>query len=171
MNWHKGALIGVVFTMVLGVLLTPLSAQPPSPWGPPRGMGGQRSPMPPFDREALFNHLNLTAQQRTRLTALMNETEEKMRQLLTRLHEQRMQLMQLYGQYQFDEKAAQRLINNINQIQAELLRGHHEHQKQLRRILDREQFERWNSWWRERMTPFAPPKGEWGRRRREGKPG
>lgn len=170
MRWQKLAIFGVLLVLALGALPTSLTAQPPSPWGPPRGMGGQRPPAPPFDREALFNHLNLTAQQRTRLTALMNETEEQMRQLLTRLHEQRMQLMQLYGQYQFDEKAAQRLINNINQIQAELLREHHEHQKQLRRILDREQFERWNSWWRERM-PFAPPKGDWGRRGRNGKPG
>lgn len=131
---------------------------------PPRPPEGQA-----IDREALFSRLNLTPQQRTRLTALMNETEEKMRELLTRLHEQRMQLMQLYQQYQFDERAAQRLIQGINQTQAELLRGHHEHQKQLRRILDKEQFDRWNEWWRQRM--FFPPKGDWGRRGRLGKPG
>lgn len=156
------SLIGV---MVLGALA---QGQPFSP--PPRGMGGQPPTPPSFDREALFARLNLTSQQRTQLINLMNETEEKIRQLLTKLHEQRMQLMQLYQQYQFDEKAAQRIIQSINQTQAELLKVHHENQKQLRRILDKEQFERWNQWWKERMF-FPPPKGDWGRRGREGKPG
>ncbi|MCL6473591.1 MAG: periplasmic heavy metal sensor [Firmicutes bacterium] len=153
-------------TIAAGVLAQ--GAPPPPP--PPRGMWGQPPPAPTFDREAMFNYLNLTAQQRTRLTALMNEFEEKMRQLLSRLHEQRMQLLKLYGQYQFDERAAQRIIQTINQTQAELLKMHHDHQKQLRRILDKEQFERWTQWWKERMS-FPPPKGDWGRRGRDRKPG
>ncbi len=139
--------------------------QPPPP---PRGQEGQPPPPPTFDRESLFNRLNLTPQQRTRLTALMNEMEEKMRQLMTRLHEQRMRLAKLYEQYDLDERAAQRLLSGIRQVQEEILKTHHEHQKQLRRILDKEQFERWKQWWRERM--FFPPKPDWGRRGRA-KPG
>ncbi len=162
----------VALTTLLGLVGTGVLAQgqPYAP-PPPRGMGGQPPPPPPpLDREAMFKHLNLTAQQRTRLINLMNETEEKMRQLFTKLHEQRMQLMRLYQQYQFDEKAALRIIQNINQIQADLLKLHHENHKQLRRILDKEQFERWNQWWKERMF-VPPPKGDWGRRGRDGKPG
>lgn len=158
----------VVWTAFLStVVLGALAQGQPYPPPPPRSMGGQP---PPFDREALFARLNLTAQQRTQLINLMNETEEKMRRLLTKLHEQRMQLIQLYQQYQFDEKTAQRIIQSINQTQADLLKVHHENQKQLRRILDKEQFERWNQWWKERMF-FPPPKGDWGRRGRDGKPG
>lgn len=161
--WSMVVWTAFLSTVVLGALA---QGQPYSP-PPPRSMGGQP---PPFDREALFARLNLTAQQRTQLVNLMNETEEKMRRLLTKLHEQRMQLIQLYQQYQFDEKTAQRIIQSINQTQADLLKVHHENQKQLRRILDKEQFERWNQWWKERMF-FPPPKGDWGRRGRDGKPG
>lgn len=162
--WCLVGLAAILAAMMTGALA---QGQPYTP-SPSRGPGGQ--PHPPFDREAMFKYLNITAQQRTRLIQLMNDTEEKMRQIFTKLHEQRTQLMQLYQQYQFDEKAALRLIQNINQTQAELLKLHHENHKQLRRILDKEQFERWNQWWKERM--FAPPpKGEWGRRWRDGKPG
>lgn len=160
---------GIILLLLLSAMVisgVQAQMQPPPP---PRAPGGQPTPPPPFDREALFAKLNLTAQQRTRLINLMNETEEKIRQLLTKLHEQRVQLMQLYQQYQFDERAAQRIMQSINQTQAELLKVHHENQKQLRRILDKEQFERWNEWWKERM--FFPPKGDWGRRGRGGKPG
>lgn len=139
----------------------------PAPPPPSRGQEGQPLPPPPFDRESLFNYLNLTSQQRTRLTALMNEMEEKMRQLLTRLHEQRMQLGKIYEQYDIDERTAQRLQNNIRQIQGEILKAHHEHQKQLRRLLDKEQFERWKQWWKEHA--FFPSKSIWNRRGR-GKP-
>mgnify|MGYP001031060077 CR=1 FL=1 len=158
-----------IVTLLIGVMVLGVSAQgqPFSP--PPRGMGGQPSTSLSLDREALFARLNLTAQQRTQIINLMNETQDKIRQLLTRLHEQRTQLMQLYQQYQFDEKAAQRIMQGINQTQAELLKVHHENQKQLRRILDRDQFEQWNQWWKERM--FFPPKGDWGRRGRGGKQG
>ena len=161
----------IMLTSLIGVIVAGALAQeqPYSP-PPPRGMGGQPPKPRPFDREALFARLNLTPQQRIRLINLMNETEEKIRQLLTKLYEQRLQLMQLYQQYQFDEKAAQRIIQSINQTQAELLKVHHENQKQLRRILDKEQFDRWNQWWKEHM--FLPhPKGEWRRLRRDGKPG
>ncbi|MGC8784925.1 MAG: Spy/CpxP family protein refolding chaperone [Armatimonadota bacterium] len=161
---------GMILLLLLGGLVISgalAQAQPPPP---PRAPEGQPPPRAFFDREALFARLNLTAQQRTRLTNLMNETEEKLRQLLTKLHEQRTQLMQLYQQYQFDEREALRLIQNINQVQADLLRVHHENQKQLRRILDKEQFERWTQWWKEHMF-FGPPKGEWGRRGRGNKPG
>ncbi|GBC94941.1 hypothetical protein HRbin16_00726 [bacterium HR16] len=160
---------GMILLLLLGGLVISgvlAQVQPPPP---PRTPEGQ-PPHAFFDREALFARLNLTPQQRTRLTNLMNETEEKLRQLLTKLHEQRMQLMQLYQQYQFDEREAQRLIRSINQVQADLLRVHHENQKQLRRILDKEQFERWNQWWKERMF-FPPSKGDWKRRGRDGKPG
>ncbi len=159
----------VVLTVLIGTVAAGALAQgQPYPPPSPRSMGGP--PHPPFDREALFARLNLSAQQRTQLINLMNETEEKIRRLLTKLHEQRMQLIQLYQQYQFDEKTAQRIIQSINQTQAELLKTHHEHQKQLRRILDKEQFERWTQWWKERMF-FPPSKGDWGRRGRDGKPG
>ncbi|MEJ5250833.1 MAG: periplasmic heavy metal sensor [Chthonomonadetes bacterium] len=159
-------LLVLVLLLLLGAVAPGARAQFQPP--PPRGQEGKPPPPPPFDRESLFNRLNLTSQQRTRLTALMNEMEEKMRQLMTRLHEQRMQLAKLYEQYDFDERAAQRLLSGIRHVQDEILKTHHEHQKQLRRILDKEQFERWKQWWRERM--FFPPKPDWGRRER-GKPG
>lgn len=152
-RWVFGVMLLILF---IGTVDTDVVAQfqpvPPLP----RGREGKPSLPPSFDRESLFNRLNLTPQQRTRLTALMNEMEEKMRQLLTRLHEQRMQLAQLYEQYDIDERAAQRLQSNIRQIQGEILKIHHEHQKQLRKILDPDQFERWKGWWKERMS--FPPK-------------
>lgn len=158
-------LLGVAFLLTVATWVGASAcaqAQPPS--SPPRGFP---TPPPPFDREALFNRLNLTPQQRARLTTLMNEMEEKMRQLLSRLHEQRKQLVKMYEQYDFDERSAQRLLNSINQTQSEILKMHHEHQKQLRRILDKDQFDRWQQWWRERM--FFPSKPGWERRGR-GKP-
>lgn len=154
----------MLLILLIGPVDTGVMAQfQPAP-PPPRGREW-RPPIPPsFDRESLFNRLNLTSQQRTRLTALMNKIEEKMRQLLTRLHEQRTQLAQIYEQYDIDERAAQRLQSNIHQIQGEILKIHHEHQKQLRKILDRDQFERWKGWWKERM--FLLPKSNWGQRGR-----
>jgi len=129
-----------------------------------RGQEKQPPPPPSFDRESLFNRLNLTSQQRTQMTALLNEFEEKMRELLWKLHEQRMQLTNLYQQYELDERTAQRLQSSIRQTQGDILKLHHEHHKQLRRILTKEQFDRWNQWWKERM--FTPPKNDWGRRGR-----
>ncbi len=161
---------GMILLLLLSGLVISGALAQVQPPPPPRAPEGQPSPPAFFDREALFARLNLTVQQRTRLTNLMNETEEKLRQLLTKLHEQRTQLMQLYQQYQFDEREALRLIHSINQVQADLLKVHHENQKQLRRILDKEQFERWNQWWKERMF-FPPPKGDWKRRGRSDKPG
>lgn len=168
---HCQRLFGLTLLLLFaGVVVSGVSAQfqPMTP-PPSRGQEGQPPHPPAFDREALFNYLNLTPQQRTRLTALMSEMEEKMRQLLTRLHEQRVQLGKVYEQYDIDERTAQRLQNTIRQIQGEILKAHHEHQKQLRRILDKEQFERWKQWWKERM--FLPSKPDWGRRWRGGKPG
>jgi Spy/CpxP family protein refolding chaperone len=167
--WRIGCTVALAALLAIAATKAPSQAQPSAPYYP-RGMGGQPPLAPAFDREALFSRLNLTPQQRTQLINLMNETQEKIRQLLTKLHEQRMQLLQLYQQYQFEERTAQRLIQNINQTQADLLKVHHENQKQLRRILEREQFEQWNQWWKERMF-FAPPKGEWERRKRGGKLG
>lgn len=150
---------GIALLLVLtgGLIPGTLAQSPPMPGSP------QQPPSrPSFDRESLFNRLNLTPQQRSQMTALMNEFEEKMRQLFSRLHEQRTQLANLYLQYELDERAAQRLQSSIRQTQGEILKVHHQHHKQLRRILTKEQFERWNQWWKERM--FYPPKDGWGRR-------
>jgi Spy/CpxP family protein refolding chaperone len=162
-------LSGTILLLLLSGLVSSGASAQIQPPPPPRASDGQPPPPPPFDREALFARLNLSASQRTRLTNLMNETEEKLRQLLMKLHEQRMQLAKLYEQYQLDERGAQRILQSIHQLQGELLKVHHEHQKQLRRILDKEQFERWNQWWKEHMF-FSPPKGDWRRRGRFGKP-
>lgn len=161
-RWVFGIMLLI---LLIGAVDTGVMAQfQPAPPSTPRGREGRPPVSPSFDRESLFNRLNLTPQQRTRLTALMNEMEGKMRQLLTRLHEQRMQLAQLYEHYDIDERAAQRLQSNIRQIQGEILKIHHEHQTQLRKILDRDQFERWKQWWKERMS--RPHKGDWGGRGR-----
>ncbi len=157
-----------IVLLLASVWTTSALAQfPPMP-RPTRGPERKPPPPPPFDRESLFNRLELTAQQRTQMTALLNQFEEKMRQLYTRLHEQRMQLTNLYLKYEIDERSAQKILNSIRQTQDEILKAHHEHHKQLRRILTKEQFERWNDWWKERM--FFPPQGDWGRRGRS-KPG
>lgn len=156
----------LLFVWLLGLalaVLTDTCIAQPQPFGPPpKSIGRGGPPVPrPFNREDLFVRLNLGSQQRTRLIKLMDEYEVKMRELLTKLHKQRMDLISLYEQYQFDEKEAQRLIQGINQTQNELLKVHHDHHKRLRTILSKEQFAQWTQWWKEQVFPFGP-----GRRQR-----
>jgi len=96
-------------------------------------------------RAAAWCDLGLTPEQKQALEKLASDTRRQIMPLRRALAEKRRTLVELYAQYNLDEKKARETTATINNLQRRLLDANLQNQIGLRQILTRDQFERFSA--------------------------
>lgn len=134
----------VVAALVGGLYGSASAAPPPNPWGflvgesergagipgeqgppapgAPGVMGGPREKMPfPCCRECLGKLIDLTGEQKNRISALLEDERDAVSPLLKREEELRRQLHRTERAASFDESGVRKLAASLNQAETELI--------------------------------------------------
>jgi len=174
----------VVAALVGGLYGSASAAPPPNPWGllvgesergagvpgeqrPPASgapgvMGGPREKMPsPCCRECLGKLIDLTGEQKKRISALLEDERNAVSPLLKREEELSRQLHRTEQAASFDESGVRKIAASLTQVGTELIVIRARTQNRILSVLTPEQ---------RRLTeklelskvprPFPPPKGE-----------
>lgn len=134
-------------TLAALILASPAWASARPAEGPP--------PRPPVRR--LLEEMDLTPEQQRQLLQLRRTRGREQAQLGPQIRARRRELADLYRAYPLDEARASALIRQIAQLETSRLRVQLRHQAELRRILTRDQFERFTRMLEDR-TPAPPPR-------------
>ncbi|MBW3625838.1 MAG: hypothetical protein KY468_20795 [Armatimonadetes bacterium] len=84
---------------------------------------------------------DLTADQKTRLRAVMEDARRDTRHMYDQLRRARVQLGDLYKSYNLDERRIRDTVRWMNRIQNDLQFRHLQTQREIRRIVNPAQFE------------------------------
>jgi Spy/CpxP family protein refolding chaperone len=105
--------------------------------------GGQQRGPSDEEKEKSRLRLGITVDQQNRIEALFKATGQQMHDLYTKLHEKRNELRtNVYGQYSFDVRQAKAAQNEILAINKLILEVQADTELKMRKILNRQQFER-----------------------------
>lgn len=141
----KRLLVPLLILTGLVFLLPGAPAQDGGPFGGGRGGGprfGQPPTLSPEEREKFRQRLGISAQQQEQMDTLFNDSFKQRRVLGEKLGELFKQRSEISDVYDFDKKRDWALRRDIERIYSQLLRIHSDSEEKLRRILNREQFDR-----------------------------
>ena len=137
-----------LFTLLLTILGPPLGAgipqADPSREGPRfllAQFGGQR-PGTEEEKEKARVRIGMTKEQQAQIEALYAGTDQQMRDIGGRMRDLYRQLRTLYDSYDFDRRQAGDIRKEIADLHRKILHLHYDNEEKLRRILNREQFQR-----------------------------
>jgi Spy/CpxP family protein refolding chaperone len=138
---HVSLLALLSLSLLSGALLGQVG--PPS-FGGGRSPGGRFTPPPPTpeEREKFRQKLGITVQQQEQMDILFMESNKQRRALSERLRDLFNQRQIITDVYDFDRSRESAVRKEIGQINNQLLKIHSDSEEKLRRILNREQFER-----------------------------
>lgn len=94
------------------------------------------------DDDRARKRLGITREQQNQIEALYRATDRQRRDLRTRLDTLYREMDRLYARYDFDRARARTLANEISTLRRRSLLLYTDNEEKLRRILNREQFER-----------------------------
>lgn len=121
----------VAYGFVAACLTAGASAQPPGPSGATR--------IPPTET---MRALNLSAEQKSRLRDLGEESRVRTKNLGDAMWKARQELEGIYSQPKLDARRARQLNDKINELQKDMLDEHLRVEQKLRSILTPDQFTR-----------------------------
>jgi Spy/CpxP family protein refolding chaperone len=106
-------------------------------------LGGQQHGPSDEEKEKSRLRLGITVDQQNRIEALFKATGQQMHDLYTKLHEKRNELRtNVYGQYTFDARQVKAAQSEILAINKQILDVQADTEVKLRKILNRQQFDR-----------------------------
>lgn len=153
----KQKLTSLCSLLCLSALLTGTLLQQPPAFGQ-RPDGGRRFGGPPQftpeEKEKFRQKLGITVQQQEQMDGLFAESDKQRRVLGTRLRELFDQRQAVCDVYDFDRSREGSLRKEISQVYNQILKIHSDTEEKLRRILNREQFDRLVSLRKETMRTF-----------------
>jgi Spy/CpxP family protein refolding chaperone len=112
----------------------------PRPSGPPRPFFDS-----PEEKERVRLRIGITKEQQAQIEAAHQELDQKRRELGARLWEQYRKLGAVYTAYDFDRQQAKAIRREIFSLHRQILDLHAENEERLRKILSKEQFERFQA--------------------------
>jgi len=106
-------------------------------------LGGPQHGPSDEEKEKSRLRLGITVDQQNRIEALFKATGQQMHDLYTKLHEKRNELRtNVYGQYSFDNRQVKAAQSEILAINKQILEVQADTEVKLRKILNRQQFDR-----------------------------
>src|SRR5690348_1432026 len=130
----------IVPALLLSLLAPVLGAQRP---------GGPPGPPSEEEKERIRGRLGITRDQQTQIEAIFADTGRQMREIDTRMRDLYHQLYAAYDAYDFDRNQAHALRKEIAGLYRRRMALHAENEEKLRRILNRDQFDRMRAMMRE----------------------
>lgn len=94
------------------------------------------------ERERVRIRIGMTREQQEQIEKLWMETDRKLKEIAQKMSDLRRQLFELYDTYDYDRAKAASLRRQITALYAQRMAAFAENQEKLRRILNRDQFER-----------------------------
>jgi Spy/CpxP family protein refolding chaperone len=131
-------------------------AQGPGGFGGQRGGPpfGQRKPPTEAEKEAARLRMGISKEQQAGIEAIFSDADGQVKEIFTKLREQQRQLHAIYEQYDFDRNAALALRKQVNATYRRIGQMHAENEEKLRKILNREQFDKMQAMLREQKEQF-----------------
>lgn len=93
-------------------------------------------------RDATVARLGLTKEQQTQIEAFYTESDRQQRELMTKMRDLYHQLYTVYDNYDYDKNQASSIRREIGMLYKKRLTLTGENEDKLRRILNREQFDK-----------------------------
>lgn len=159
MIMRKISLIICIGLLALGQIAQ-TQGEPDKGQGRPHG----KPPMSQADKDKFRQRIGLSVQQQTQMDAVFEEMGRERRPLGEKLRELHKQRHDLLSAYTMDRSKEKSLRAEITALYGRMLQLHTESEEKMRRIMNREQFERLQQMMREK-------KSEDGNRSRRGKDG
>lgn len=126
--------------------------------------------MSPEEREKFRIRVGMTPQQQEQLETLFKDVHKRRSDLFNRMRELFEEREKVTDDYEFDRKREKAIRNELGQINAQLLNLHTETEEKIRKILNKEQFDKLRAirkeqkekWMKERGTrgDRPPPPGQ-----------
>ncbi|MGC8668163.1 MAG: Spy/CpxP family protein refolding chaperone [Chthonomonadales bacterium] len=104
--------------------------------------GQAQRPPSEEERERVRIRIGMTREQQDQIEKLWMETDRKLKEIAQKMSDLRRQLFELYDTYDYDRVKAAALRRQIAALYAQRMAAFAENQEKLRRILNRDQFER-----------------------------
>lgn len=112
-------------------------------------MRGPRPPRPfydsPEEKEKVRLRIGITKEQQAQIEAAHQELDQKRKELGSKLWEEYRRLGALYSAYDFDRAQAKLIRHEIFSLHRQILDLHAQNEERLRKILTKEQFERFQA--------------------------
>jgi Spy/CpxP family protein refolding chaperone len=138
---------------------------------PIHSASAQENPRPPQgpvrrqpteeEKEAARKRIGMSVQQQKEIEAVFAASDAAMQEIRTRMGELMRQQWDLFGQYDFDRNAAQSLRKELLGLHRRIMLQQLENEEKIRRILNKEQFEKMRAMMKEQ---FEKNRQRWGRR-------
>jgi Spy/CpxP family protein refolding chaperone len=137
------ALVLALLALPLVLLAEPQDDKPPRPRGGV-GFGQFGGPRQPTEeeKEKARLRIGITKEQQAQIEALFNDTDRQMREIMGRIRELSEQLRAEYDKYDFDRNLARSLRRQIMSQRWRVSNLHANNEEKLRKILNREQFDK-----------------------------
>jgi Spy/CpxP family protein refolding chaperone len=117
---------------------------------------GQRPPVRPAPGRGVMQQLDLSALQRRQLNQMRRARRDEQTRVNDAIKQLRGELAAMYRYYPLDEARANLMIQQIAALEAQRLRLQLQNQLDLRRILTRDQFLRFNQLLQTSQRPSSP---------------
>lgn len=98
--------------------------------------------MSPEEREKFRIRVGMTTQQQEQMETLFKEIHKRRSDLFKRMRDLFEEREKVTEEYDFDRKREKAIRNELGQINAQMLKLHTETEESIRKILNREQFEK-----------------------------
>jgi len=106
------------------------------------GRGYAQRPPTEEERERVRVRIGMTREQQEQIEKLWMETDRKLKEIAQKMGDLRRQLFELYDTYDYDRAKAAAIRKQIAALYAQRMAAFADNQEKLRRILNRDQFER-----------------------------
>ena len=137
--------VSVLLALTLGVSLNGAilgQGEPPPRPGGGGFRGGGPPPMSPEEREKFRIQVGMTTQQQAQMEELFKDVHKRRGELFKRMRELFEEREKVTDTYEFDHKREKAIRNELAQINTQLLNIHLETEEKIRKILNKEQFEK-----------------------------
>ncbi len=154
--------IVVLIALSLGVMTSSGAFGQGEPFIRPRG--GGPPVMSPEDREKFRIRVGMNTQQQEQMETLFKDIHKRRTDLFKRMRELFEEREKVTDDYEFDHKREKAIRNELGKINAELLNLHTETEEKIRKILNKEQFEKLREIRKEQKAQWQKERGSRGDR-------